>query len=156
MSNYELLYTLPAKYTDVEIRAEQEKITNALTGFGMSISRNEEVGKIKIAYPMSHHRYGHFILVEFDAPAPALAKINEYLRLSKDTILRHQIFKREQGVRPFLKLADPEARIEYREPVAVTASVAAVPESIAVSKPLSQEELDKQLSAIEEDITKSL
>ncbi len=155
MANYELLYTLPAKYTEGEITALREKIGGELSALGISISRNAEIGKIRLAYPMQHVRYGHYVLVNFAAESPVLAKVNEQLRLHPD-VLRHQVVRAEAGAKPFVSLADPDARIERREPVAVAALKVPLMEPVSTGPAITQEELDKKLSAIEEDITKAL
>lgn len=152
MAKYELLYTLPAKYTEEEVNALKANITAELEKFGLSISRNEEIGKIKLGYPMQHVRHGHYVLVVFEADPANLAKLNEYLRLNND-ILRHQVTHFDSALKPIAQLADPEARIERREPVAAAAPAAA---PAPVAQAMTNEELDKRLSALEEDITKAL
>lgn len=152
MAKYELLYTLPAKYTEEEISAIRASITTELTKLGISISRNDEVGKIKLGYPMQHIRHGHYVLVVFEAEAPVLSKINEFLRLHNE-ILRHQVVHFNPLAKPISALADPEVRINHRETVAATATTAP---RVETGPALTPEELDKRLSALEEDITKSL
>ncbi len=152
MAKYELLYTLPAKYTEEEAKKVQDGITAELSKFAISISRNEEIGKIKLAYPMQHVRHGHYVEVDFTAEPAEIAKMNEYLRLN-NAIARYQVVHPTPGAKPVVKLADPEARIERREPAAVAAAPVQAPIAAA---PISQEELDKKLDALEADITKEL
>jgi len=158
MANYELLYTLPAKYTEGEIADLKNKITAELTKLDLKITRNDEIGKIKLAYPMQHVRYGHYVLVNFEAEPAAIARANDFIRLHSE-IIRHQIVKPEAGTKLFTQLADPEARIE-RHTETVSAGImnqaAPVEESVAKGPAMSSEELDKRLTALEEDITKEL
>jgi small subunit ribosomal protein S6 len=151
MAKYELLYILPAKQTDEETKTLKDSVTAELDKLGLKISRNEEIGKIKLGYAMKHVRYGHYILVDFDAEPAALEKITRFFSLRND-VLRFQITKPEPGSKPFAKLADPEARYERREPVPVMAA----PRPAVSAPALTQEEIDKKLSALEEDITKEL
>jgi len=151
MAKYELLYILPAKQTDEETSTLKDSISAEITALGIKISRNEEVGKIKLAYPMQHVRHGHYIFAEFEAEPAVLEKLNRLLRLHND-ILRFQVTKPDAGAKPFGKLADPEARYERRETVPVMASAKPAPSAPA----LTQEEIDKKLTALEEDITKEL
>jgi small subunit ribosomal protein S6 len=158
MANYELLYTLPAKYTEAEIADLKGKITAELTKLGLSISRNDEIGKIKLAYPMKHVRYGHYMLVMFTAEPTAITKVNEFMRLHSE-VLRHQVVKPDADAKLFAMLADPEVRLERRTdavPAGVAAQVMPTSEPIAKGPAITEEELDKKLTAIEEDITKSL
>ena len=154
MAKYELLYTLAAKYTEPELAGVKEKITAELNKLGLSISRNEEIGKIKLGYPMRHVRYGHYVLVVFEADPASLKQLNEYLRLHNE-ILRHQITHFDAAVKPIGQLADPEARIDYRETVTVGAPIIGTAPA-PVGPAMTPEELDKRLEALEEDITKAL
>ncbi len=145
---------MPAKYTDEEIAAHKESITAELNKFGISVSRNEEIGKIKLGYPMKHIRHGHYVLVVFECEPTVIAKMNEFLRLHLE-ILRFQIVKYDPALKPIAQLADPEARLERRE-TAIPGVAAPVIASAPATAAMSPEELDKRLSALEEDITKAL
>jgi small subunit ribosomal protein S6 len=147
-NKYELLYTLPAKYTEEEIAERKNAITAELTKLGLSISRNEEIGKIKLGYPMKHIRHGHYMLVIFESEPTAIAKVNEFLRLHNE-ILRFQIVAFDPAIKPIVALADPEARREMPEAPIVAAPIVPVTQ-------LTPEELDKKLDALEDDITKAL
>jgi small subunit ribosomal protein S6 len=156
-NKYELLYTLPAKYTEGEANGVKANITSELEKLGLSISRNEEIGKIKLGYPMQHVRHGHYVLVVFEAEPASLAKLNEYMRLNNE-VLRHQVTHFDPAVKPIVALADPEARLERREAVPSRVESGA-PEArpVAPTGPaMTEEELEKKLSALEEDITKAL
>ncbi len=155
-NKYELLYALPAKYTEGEVNGVKANITTELEKLGLSISRNEEIGKIKLGYPMQHVRHGHYVLVVFEAEPATIAKLNDYLRLNGE-ILRHQVTHYDPAVKPIVALADPEARLERREAVPAHVAAAAEPRPAAPTGPaMTEEELNKKLSALEEDITKSL
>ena len=151
MAKYELLYILPAKQTDEETSVVKDAVTAELSAIGLKIGRNEEIGKIKLAYAIKHIRHGHYIFVEFEAEPTVLEKVNRLFALHTE-VLRFQITKPESGAKPFAKLADPEARYERREPVAVSSQT----RPTVAAPALTQEEIDKKLSALEEDITKEL
>jgi ribosomal protein S6 len=155
MAKYELIYVLPAKYTDEEIKGMKGSITSELEKLGISISRNDEVGKIKLGYAMDHVRHGHYMLVVFESEPKDLAKLNDYLRLNND-ILRHQVTCFDPALKPITALADPEARLErYEAPVRADGAPAEARPAAPVPA-MSEEELNKKLTALEEDITKSL
>ncbi len=152
MAKYELIYALPAKYTEEEIKEIKAKITSELEKFGLAISRNDEVGKIKLGYPMQHVRHGHYVLVVFETEPSVIAKLNDYLRLNSD-VLRHQVTRFDPALKPITALADPEARLSSSQPASVRTVAGSAP---AAGPAMTEEELDKKLSALEEDITKSL
>ena len=154
-NKYELLYTLAAKDTEDELAAVKGTITSELVKLGLSISRNEEIGKIKLGYPMKHVRHGHYVLVVFEAEPTVLVKVNEFLRLHNE-ILRHQVTHFDPAVKPIGQLADPEARIDYRATAETTTAPVIGTAPAPAAAAMSPEELDKRLEALEEDITKSL
>jgi small subunit ribosomal protein S6 len=153
-NKYELLYTLAAKYTEEEIAVVKQTVTAELVKLGLSISRNEEIGKIKLGYPMKHVRHGHYVLVVFEADPAILKQVNEYLRLHTE-ILRHQITRFDPAIKPIIALADPEARIDFRTTETAVAPVIGKAPAAPVEA-MTPEELDKRLEALEEDITKAL
>jgi hypothetical protein len=103
---------------------------------------------------MKHVRHGHYVLVVFEAEPASLKQVNEYLRLHNE-ILRHQVTHFDPAVKPITQLADPEARINYRDTVTVGAQVIGTAPA-PVGPAMTPEELDKRLEALEEDITKAL
>lgn len=155
MAKYELIYVLPAKYTEEEIKGIKGTITAELEKLGLAIGRNDEVGKIKLGYPMQHVRHGHYVLVVFEAEPSAIAKVTDYLRLNNE-VLRHQVSLFDPALKPMTALADPEARLERYEAPAAHAEGSHAERPAAPVPAMSEEELDKKLTALEEDITKSL
>jgi ribosomal protein S6 len=107
MSRYELLYIIPATYAETELQPVIDAITKALTGLGVTISRNEMVGKIKLTYPVNHVRYGYYILVDMDLETSKVAALNELLRLHTD-VLRHSLMIKDPKAKPVFKLSAME------------------------------------------------
>jgi len=88
---------VPAQYTDEEVSSIQEKIAAMVEKAEGKIVRNENLGKIKLAYPIQKVSHGSYILVYFDADGGTLAELNRLLGLS-DEVLRHTIVERPEGV----------------------------------------------------------
>ena len=82
MEKYELLYIIAAKYTDAEIESLMEKIKGMIASAGGTVSEMHNLGRRKLAYPISHVRNGNYVLVYFEAEPSTVAKLNEMLRLS--------------------------------------------------------------------------
>lgn len=103
MSRYELLYIVPATYAETELQPVIDAITKQITELGVTISRNEMVGKIKLTYPVEHVRYGYYILVDLDIEASKVAALNDLLRLHSE-VLRHSLMIKDQKAKPVFKL----------------------------------------------------
>jgi small subunit ribosomal protein S6 len=151
MGKYELLYIIPAKYTDAEIASLVEKIKGIVTGAGATITETHDLGKRKLAYPINHVRNGHYVLAYFESAPDVMAKLNETLRLSVD-ILRHIIVARDPHLKNIPSLVEVEERRgEDGEPAPRRERAAPLVQVKApgVAKdPMTMAELDKKLDAI--------
>lgn len=96
MQKYELLYIVPAQYTDDEVTTIQGKIAELIEKIGGKIVRNENLGKIKLAYPIKKARHGSYVLVYFDADTQELTELDRLLRLSNE-IIRYTVVERPEG-----------------------------------------------------------
>lgn len=113
MEKYELLYILPAKFTEEELSVLAEKIKGIVESHGGTNAVETYMGKRKLAYPIQHHRYGHYYLIIFEADKTAIAKLNSTLRLTTD-LLRHLIVIRDPNIKGVPKLAE-EMQIVRRD-----------------------------------------
>lgn len=151
MEKYELLYIVPAKYTDSEISSLMEKVKGMVVTAGGNVTEMHNLGKRKLAYSIGQVRNGNYILNYFSAEPSALAKLNDTLRLSTD-IVRHLVVSRDKYLVKIPSLVEVEtARGEDGErpramavaPVAPKVQAAVIPKD-----PMSMEELDKKLDEI--------
>lgn len=94
--NYELAYIIPLKYTETEIPKILAQVAETIKKTGATITKEENWGKKKIAYPIKQNRHGYFIITQINAQTENLAKINQELRGSPE-ILRHSIVKFKPG-----------------------------------------------------------
>jgi len=94
MQNYELLYIIPNKYSEVEIKSIAEKIDNWLKQKGCQILKSENLGEKRLAYPIKQIHYGHYILRELTAERENIREINNYLTLAEE-VLRYLMVKIE-------------------------------------------------------------
>ncbi len=130
---------------------------------GAKVTRNESLGKIKLAYPIKHQRHGTYVLVHFEVEPSVVAGIDRMLRLS-DEVLRHIIVDLAPGsenkafqIASYVAPLSEEARdmrrgstgdsSAPRKPLASAVSSAAMPMK-AETPSMSMEELDKKLDEI--------
>jgi len=159
MQNYELLYILPAKYADTEIDGLRAKVAGMIEAAGAKVTRNESLGKIKLAYIIKKQQHGTYVLVHFSAETPVIAVLDRQFRLS-DEILRHMIVdlvpsqeKAVVQIQSYVAPLSEEARDLPRRPTGTptltTAPRAAAPAAAAdVAPSMSMAELDKKLDEI--------
>ena len=90
---YELLYIVPAVYTEDELKNITNKIEALLKEQGADVLKSKNVGKLKFAYTIKKHNVGYYVLITLDAPKDALKNLNRALQLEKD-ILRFMLTKK--------------------------------------------------------------
>lgn len=152
MEKYELLYIIAAKFTDAEIEALMEKINGIITSVGGKVTEKMNLGRRKLAYPISHVRNGNYVLVHFDAEPAVMAKLNDFLRLSAD-ILRHLITVKSPyltKVPSFAEVADIRTEGEEAPAGQPMRPRQMAPRAAAAkpAAPVSMEDLDKKLDQI--------
>lgn len=129
MRYYETLYIVNPNY-------EAERFDNALKAVGeylekekVSIINHYTWGKKRLAYPIQKHKYGTFVLVQFESDVVEyLPEYEQYLRLNK-AVLRHQTVKLEER---------PEIHVE-EEPAVKEEAVEAAEVVKATEEPTVEE-----------------
>lgn len=172
MNPYELLYIVSTSYTDAETSQIQEQIALEITRAGGAIIRNENLGKIRLAYPIKKQHHGSYILVYFAAEPSIISALNRKLSLT-DTIMRHTIGMRPAGVETkkvelssYVAPLSEEARRQRfdssESPRPVRRRVEELPPpapsvTSTQEQKMSMEDLDKKLDELlEADVTKNV
>ena len=156
---YEVMYIIPSKYSETEVEGVSTTVNALFTKHGAELQKSENLGKIKLAYPIKKEKYGTFILNFIEVPGENLIKLDQDFRLSEE-VLRHIIVKREKGIPATFN--KPESYVaplnSEGKRTAGLAAEADKPKPQAKSgKKLSTEALDKKLDEIlESDITKDI
>lgn len=161
---YELLYIIPTRYTDAEIEGIQIKVRGFIEKFGGQVIKEENLGRIRLAYPIKQNRHGSYILTYFTAEPIMLVDLENLLRLN-DEVIRHMIVQLPKGVpdQQFtvesyvapLSEEDEEEKKPRRASLPEATKAEVVPSTtsetepiVKEEKPLSIEELDKKLDEI--------
>lgn len=90
------MYIIPASLSEEEAGAVETRISALITKYGATVESTKRLGKLRLAYLINEQRYGYYMLVRFSAERPAMAKIDENLRISTE-ILRHMILRAEEA-----------------------------------------------------------
>ncbi|MBD3359726.1 MAG: 30S ribosomal protein S6 [Candidatus Buchananbacteria bacterium] len=94
IEHYELLYIVPISYSVDELKPITEKIIKLIKDYNGEITKEEDLGKLKLAYPIKQQSHGYYQLVEFKLPTNVLKSLNESLRLINE-VLRFLIVKKK-------------------------------------------------------------
>ena len=94
MNKYESIFVLSTKsLDDAAIEATTEKFKSLITTNGGEIKNIDVWGKRRLAYEINYETEGHYVLVEFEAPAEVPAELDRVYHIT-DGVLRSIIIKK--------------------------------------------------------------
>ncbi|MFZ2804494.1 MAG: 30S ribosomal protein S6 [Patescibacteria group bacterium] len=115
MTAYELLYIIPATFTDEDVGRIEANVKALLEKHGATVDSMTRLGKFRFAYPIKNVRHGHYVMVRFTSEGASLAKIEGELRISPE-VLRHLTLKAsEAGGEKFDLVQFTEVNIDNKE-----------------------------------------
>lgn len=171
MKEYELLYIVGTQFTDQEIADIQSKMDDLLVQMGAKVLKTQNLGKIKLAYPIKKTRHGSYILSYFDGEPLIISDLNRRLGLAEE-VLRHTLLTRPAGslertfelssyVAPLSDEAKQERDMKRSQtkqaPRKVEAQLPSPPPASATEPAMTMEELDQKLDKIlEGDIAENI
>lgn len=145
--HYELLYLISNKFSEDEVKPIMEKVNSLITDNQGKITKGEELGKKRLAYPIKGFRFGYYNLVEFDMPGKNLINVDRALRMTSE-ILRQQIvikaLRTEEQIAQDKKIAEKIAARNIKEEKAVIEKIKETDKDKVDLKDLD-EKLDKIL-----------
>jgi len=152
--HYELLYLVPMSYTTDELKPIVEKVAALIKENDGTITKDDNLGKQKLAYPIKHLSHGYYLLYEFDLPKANLQKLNHALSLSHE-VLRFLITKKKIKTEAEIKaekvLQEKLAKKKEKEIEKFKAEKEEVkekPKKETGKEKISLEDLDKKLDEI--------
>ncbi|WP_336276273.1 30S ribosomal protein S6 [Bartonella sp. CB178] len=91
---------------------------DVIEAHGGKVGRVENWGLRSLAYRIRKNRKAHYVLINIDAPAAAIAEVERQMRISED-ILRYmtiRVEKHEKGKSPMLSRLDRSAGQDEERP----------------------------------------
>jgi small subunit ribosomal protein S6 len=143
---YELLYMIPNKFTEDELKPIVEKVNQAITEKGGKITFSEAWGSKRLAYPIKSMSHAYYNLLVFETAGEQVAKIDRALRMMSE-IMRHQIVikkvKTEEAIAKEKKIAQKIANKKKEE-------IKLEETEVKIKKPekVDLEQLDEKLDKI--------
>ncbi|OGY41533.1 MAG: 30S ribosomal protein S6 [Candidatus Buchananbacteria bacterium RBG_13_36_9] len=142
-------------YTADELKPIVEKVAAQIKENQGTITKDDNLGKLKFAYPLKHQSHGYYLLYEFNLPKANLIKLNRSLSLATE-LLRFIIVKKKVKTETEIKkekalqeklAKKKEKEIEKIKADKVEAKEKPKKERTAKEK-ISLEDLDKKLDEI--------
>jgi len=158
MNHYEILTLFSAKFSEEEIVPVASRVTKLVGDLGGQVTKEEHLGRRRLAYPIDHAKQGYYEFVQFELDAEKMASLERSLRLDQD-VIRHQVIKltvrRPEVVAAELALQEKLRSKRLAETQAAEAKPAP-PEPVEPVKPQTEAERQASLKALDEKLEEIL
>ncbi len=86
MALYECVFIARQDISSTQVEGLTEQFESVITEAGGSIAKRESWGLRSMAYKIKKNRKGHYMLLNIDAPAPALHEMERQMRINEDVL----------------------------------------------------------------------
>jgi small subunit ribosomal protein S6 len=86
MPLYEHVFLARQDLAQAQVDALAENATKIITDNGGSVVKTETWGLRSLAYRIAKNRKAHYVMLDIDAPAPALAELERQTGINEDVI----------------------------------------------------------------------
>src|SRR5438477_12348116 len=99
MPLYEHVFLARQDLAQAQVDALAENATKIITDNGGSIAKTETWGLRSLAYRIAKNRKAHYVALDIDAPAPAIAQLERQSNINEDIIrfLTIRVHEHEKG-----------------------------------------------------------
>ena len=95
MAFYECVFIVRPDVSSQYVDDVTEEMSGIVSANGGQIVNSESWGLRSLAYRINKNRKGHYVLLNIDAPAPALEELKRNMLINED-IIRHLLIRVEQ------------------------------------------------------------
>ncbi|GEO80665.1 30S ribosomal protein S6 [Pararhodospirillum oryzae] len=92
MAFYECVLIARQDIATTQVDALGDEVTSIVSEGGGTVSKREYWGLRSLNFRIKKNRKGHYLLVNIDAPAPAVHELERRLRLNED-VIRHMVIR---------------------------------------------------------------
>ena len=95
MPFYETVFIARQDLSDAQVKSITEAAEKIIKDGKGKVTKTENWGLRTLAYKINKNRKGHYVLIECDAPAPAVLEVERTLRLNED-VLRYMTIRLDE------------------------------------------------------------
>src|SRR6476661_5361219 len=117
MPLYEHVFLARQDLAQAQVDALAENATKIITDNGGKIAKTETWGLRSLAYRIAKNRKAHYVMLEIDAPAPAIAELERQSNINEDVIrfLTIKVDEHETGPSAMMRRGDKDRSRSDRE-----------------------------------------
>lgn len=104
MPLYENVFIARQDISGAQVDTLADTFTQLIAEQGGEVKKRENWGLRNLAYRMNKNRKGHYILLNIDAPGPAIAELERTMRINEDVLryLTIRVDAHEEGPSPVM------------------------------------------------------
>jgi small subunit ribosomal protein S6 len=108
INQYEIMLMIEPDVAEERHQEIIERVRTTITQAGGTWGSVDPWGKRKLAYEIDHHPDAWYFVLDFDAPAEALAEVTRVLAIT-DGVMRHMAVNRPRAGKPAAEPAPEKA-----------------------------------------------
>ena len=110
MPLYEHVFLARQDLAQAQVDALAENATKIITDNGGKIAKTETWGLRSLAYRIAKNRKAHYVMLDIDAPAPAMAELERQTGINEDVIryMTIRVDAHEKGPSAMMRKQDRE------------------------------------------------
>lgn len=122
---YEVMFIIDPDATGEDITRISENLQQTIVDLGGTISKNEDMGRRSLAYPIGRKTEGHYILFEIEGSGSEIAELERRMRVN-DQVLRYMTVRVDEDRRRADKFKAKRARRASKRPMSTSANARGV------------------------------
>ena len=122
---YEVMFIIDPDATGEDITRISENLQQTIVDLGGTISKNEDMGRRTLAYPIGRKTEGHYTLFEIEGSGSEIAELERRMRVN-DQVLRYMTVRVDEDRRRADKFKAKCARRASKRPMSTSANARGV------------------------------
>jgi small subunit ribosomal protein S6 len=110
------MFIVDPKAADDDITRLSENLQQVIADQGGTVTKNENMGRRQLAYPIGRVNEGHYILFEVDGSGHEIAELERRMRVN-DQVIRYMTVRVDEDRRRAEKFKAKRARKASRRPL---------------------------------------
>jgi small subunit ribosomal protein S6 len=115
------MYIVDTSASEEDITRLNENLQQVITEQGGTITKNENMGRRQLAYPIGRKKEGHYVLFEVDGSGREIAELERRMRVN-DQVIRYITVRVDEDRRRAEKFKAKRARKASKRPLSGNAA----------------------------------
>ncbi len=118
---YELMFIVDVKTTDEDVTNLNTSLQQIITDQGGTVTKQEDMGRRQLAYPIGRQTEGHYVLFEIDGSGREIAELERRMRVN-DQVIRYMTVRVDEDRQRAEKFKAKRARKASKRPLSGNAA----------------------------------